>query len=147
MSKSSKRSHHKMLDENRLDYKVINDDVVIFRRHNRLYRLSNLANNWLPGKLFVLINANTSTGDFDAVDRINILSPRSRKSCAKLFADLWQSDDAAIIQDDLTIILEVLTELGLTKVVPSDDPANAPREFGKPWSVKKRVSSRKLVQV
>ena len=37
-----------MLDENRPDYKVLNDDVVIFRRHNRYYRLSNLANNWLP---------------------------------------------------------------------------------------------------
>ena len=147
MSKSSQRSHHKMLDENRLDYKVINDDVVIFRRHNRLYRLSNLANNWLPGKLFVLINANTSTGDFEAVDRINILSLRSRKSCATLFSDLWQSDNASIVQDDLKIILDVLTELGLTKVVPSDDPANAPREFGKPWSAKSRVSSRRLVQV
>ena len=147
MSKSSKRGHHKMINQNRLDYKVINDDVVVFRRHDRLYRLSNLANNWIPGKYFVLINANTTAGDFEAVDRINILSPRSRKSCGKLFAELWQSDNAQAIQDDLKIILEVLTELGLTQVVSSDNPADAPRQFGKPWSAKSRVSSPKLAQV
>ena len=63
-----------MLNENRVKHKVLNDDVVIFRRHDRMYRLSNLAHNWLPGKLFVLINANTTDQKFEAADRINLLS-------------------------------------------------------------------------
>ena len=53
MSKIKTKNHI-----NRVDYKVLNDDVFIFRRGNRMYRLSNLANNWLPGKFFVLINGN-----------------------------------------------------------------------------------------
>ena len=134
MSKPSQRGYFRMLNENRVKYKVLNDDVVIFRRHDRMYRLSNLANNWLPGKLFVLINANTTDQAFEAADRINLLSSRSRRRCAKFFAELWQLDDAKLVNEDLSIILEMLTELGLTEVEP--DPAKAPRQFGKPWSNK-----------
>ena len=123
-----------MLDENRVNFKVLNDDVVVFRRHDRMYRLSNLANNWLPGKLFVLINANTPDGSSDIADRTNLLSARSRKRCATFFADYWQLEDEKLVGEDLGIILEVLTELGLTEVEP--DPAKAPRQFGKPWSNK-----------
>ena len=123
-----------MLDENRPDYKVLSDDIVIFRRHNRYYRLSNLANNWLPGKLFVLINANTNNPAFEVADRINLLSSRSRTRCAKFFAEYWQLEDSKLVREDLSIILEILTELGLTEF--EHDPAKAPRQFGKPWSNK-----------
>lgn len=141
MSKPSKRGYFKMLDENRVKFKVLNDDVVIFRRHDRMYRLSNLANNWLPGKLFVLINANTTDQTFEAADRINLLSSRSRTRCAKFFAELWQLEDDKLVREDLDIILGVLGELGLTEV--EHDPAKQPRQFGKPWSNK----TAKLVQV
>ena len=101
-----------MLDENRVNFKVLNDDVVIFRRHDRMYRLSNLANNWLPGKLFVLINANTPDRSSDIADRTNLLSARSRKRCATFFADYWQLENSKLVQEDLSIVLEILTELG-----------------------------------
>ena len=141
MSKPSQRGYFRMLNENRVKHKVLNDDVVIFRRHDRMYRLSNLAHNWLPGKLFVLINANTTDQKFEAADRINLLSKRSRTRCAKFFAELWQLEDAKLIREDLSIILEVLTELGFTQF--DHDPTKAPRQFGKPWSNK----TAKLAQV
>jgi hypothetical protein len=147
MSKTFHPNHNNSTGESRLRYKVIDDDVVVCARHDRLYRLSNLANNWIPGKLFVLITANTTAGAFEAVDRINMLSPRSRKNCSQLFSELWDSDNAAAIADDLNMMLEVLTELGLTEVKTSDDPAHAPRQFGKPWTTKGRIKRRKLVQV
>ena len=62
MPKPRTSGHLNRMRENRLHYKVLNDDVVIFRRHDRMYRLSNLANNWLPGKLFVLVSANIAIG-------------------------------------------------------------------------------------
>jgi hypothetical protein len=141
MSKSKERGYFRMLNENRVKYKVLSDDVVVFRRHDRMYRLSNLANNWLPGKLFVLINANTTNQAFEAADRINLLSSRSRTRCAKFLAELWQLEDSKVVREDLGVILEILSELGLTEV--EHDPAKAPRQFGKPWSNK----TAKLAQV
>jgi hypothetical protein len=141
MSKSKERGYFRMLNENRVKYKVLSDDAVVFRRHDRMYRLSNLANNWLPGKLFVLINANTTNQAFEAADRINLLSSRSRTRCAKFFAELWQLEGSKVVREDLSIMLAVLTELGLTEV--EHDPAKAPRQFGKPWSNK----TAKLAQV
>ena len=134
MSKSSQRGYFKMLDENRVNFKVLNDDVVIFRRHDRMYRLSNLANNWLPGKLFVLINANTPDRSSDIADRTNLLSARSRKRCATFFADYWHLENSKLVQEDLSIVLEILTELGFSEF--EHDPAKVPRQFGKPWSNK-----------
>lgn len=133
--------------QSRLRYKVINDDVVVFARHDRLYRISNLANNWIPGKFFVLINGNTTAGDFEAVDRINLLTARSRKRCGKLFSELWEINNAATVTEDLNMILDVLTDLGFTKIKTSDDPAKQPRQFGKPWTAKGRAKRRKLARV
>ncbi len=141
MSKSKKRGYFKMLDENQVKFKVLNDDVVIFRRHDRMYRLSNLANNWLPGKLFVLINANTPDRGSDIADRINLRSQRSRNRCAKFFAEYWQLEDSKLIKEDLSIVLEILSELGFNEF--ERDPTKAPRQFGKPWSNK----TAKLAQV
>jgi len=123
-----------MLDENRVKFKVLNDDVVIFRRHNRMYRLSNLADNWLPGKLFVLINANTPDRGSDIADRIDLRSQRSRNRCAKFFAEYWQLEDSYLVAEDLSIVFEILSELGFNEF--EHDPAKAPRQFGKPWSNK-----------
>mgnify|MGYP000070694193 CR=1 FL=1 len=126
---------------NQVDYKVLNDDVFIFRRGNRMYRLSNLANNWLPGKFFVLINANTADQAFEVADRINLRANSSRCRTAQLFADLWQLSDSNPVKEDLFIMLEILTDLGFTDI--KLDPAKAPREFGKPWSTKGRNLRRK----
>ena len=119
---------------NQVDYKVLNDDVFIFRRGNRMYRLSNLANNWLPGKFFVLINANTADQAFEVADRINLRASSSRCRTAQLFAELWQLEDAKPVRKDLAIMLEILTDLGFTDV--ELNPDKAPREFDKPWSTK-----------
>jgi len=130
---------------NQIDYKVLNDDVFIFRRCNRMYRLSNLANNWLPGKLFVLINANTADQTFEVAERINLRSSGSRKRTAQLFAELWQLTDAKPVKEDLSIMLEILTDLGFTNI--KLDPDKAPRQFGKPWSTERRAKQRRLARV
>ena len=145
MTKSTSGYFQKMR-ENRVDYKVLSDDVVIFRRHNRMYRLSNIANNYLAGKLFVLINANTNNPAFEIADRINLLSKRSRVRCAKFFSEYWQLEDHKDVSDDLNIFLEILEGLGMTEVKPSDS-VHAPRQFGKPWGNKRRAKPAKLAQV
>lgn len=130
---------------NPVDYKVLNDDVFIFRRGNRMYRLSNLANNWIPGKFFVLINGNTTERTFEVADRINLRLSSSRCRTAELFTELWQLKESKPVKKDLAIMLEILTDLGFTDI--KHDPEKAPREFGKPWSTKRSNKQRKLARV
>jgi hypothetical protein len=112
-------------------FEYLDRDRAIFIRGDRVYRLSNLSNNRLAGKLIVMIKASTiSDNDLDCVDRLNIVHRRSRETFARLVAERWQIP-LRVARKDIWELQEQLLMRGHVSVVDSDEP---PREFGKSWS-------------
>ena len=92
---------------------LISDDQAIFTVADRVYRISNLANNRLVGKLIVMIKAYTARCDatLGYASRINILNARSRKEFALFVSERWSLSQKTARQD-MAALLEQLQALG-----------------------------------
>ncbi len=90
---------------------MIDSDRAVFTSGNRVYRISNLSNNHLIGKLIILIKAYTTNEKFGHTDRINFFHIRSRNNFAKLAAERWRINQA-VAKSDMANLCEMLLELG-----------------------------------
>ena len=90
---------------------MIDGDRAIFTSGNRVYRISNLSNNRLIGKLIVMIKAYTTGNTVGYANRINILNPRSRKEFALFVSERWSLPQKTARQD-MAALLEQLQSLG-----------------------------------
>jgi hypothetical protein len=90
---------------------MINEDQAIFTSGDRVYRISNLSNNRLVGKLIILIKAYTTSNTVGYANRINILNPRSRKEFALFVSERWSLPQKTARQD-MAALLEQLQSLG-----------------------------------
>lgn len=91
---------------------MLDGDRAIFTSGDRVYRISNLSNNRMLGKLIVMIKAYTTGGDtVGYANRINILHARSRKEFALFVSERWSLPQKTA-REDMAALLEQLQSLG-----------------------------------